>query len=157
MTLPRQPAPQPTQPGEPVGPVKAIGNFVRKGFQFSGRASRSEYWWIALYSFLLSGAAEYATSQNEHWVEDSGVFGGAAGLVIALVVLAAAILVAIFSSALTVRRLHDINCSGWWWLLNLFLFLGSLALLIMAALSPDPRGARFDNPNPRRPQNGVTA
>ncbi|SMF05921.1 DUF805 domain-containing protein [Kocuria marina] len=48
MTYPSQLLPRSTQPGEPVGPLRAIGNFLRKGTTFSGRASRSEYWWIAL-------------------------------------------------------------------------------------------------------------
>ena len=144
MTMPYQPALQATQPGEPVGPIKAISNYFRKGFQFSGRASRSEYWWIALYSFLLVGTAEYAQAQNENWMENTGVFGSAVGIVIALVILAVGILLTIFSVALGVRRLHDCNLSGWLYLLILVPFLGSIALLILAALPPDPRGVRFD-------------
>ena len=144
MTTPYQPAPRATQPGEPVGPIAAIGNYVRKGFQFSGRASRSEYWWIALYSFLLSGAVEYAQAQNENWMEDTGVFGSAVGIAIALVLLAVVILLAIFSIALGVRRLHDCNLSGWWYLLILLPVFGQFALLILAALPPDPHGVRFD-------------
>ena len=149
MTTPYQPAPVSTQPGEPVGPLKAIGNYVRKGFQFSGRASRSEYWWIALYSFLISGAAEYAQTRNENWIEDTGAFESTAGIIIALVILAVLILLAIFSIALNVRRLHDCNLSGWWYLLILIPLLGTLALLIIAALPPDPHGVRFD-PQPSR-------
>ena len=43
------------------------------------------------------------------------------------------------------RRLHDINASGLWVLLIFIPLLGHLALLVMAAFPPDPRGARFDN------------
>ena len=144
MTMPYQPAPRATQPGEPVGPIKAIGNYFRKGFQFSGRASRSEYWWIALYSFLFAGVLEFAQAQNENWLENTGVFGNALGIVVALVILVVCLLLAIFTIALNIRRLHDCNLSGWLYLLILVPFLGSIALLILAALSPDPRGVRFD-------------
>lgn len=54
MTMPYQPAFRATQPGERVGPLKALRNFFGRGFQFSDRASRSDYWWIALYAALLS-------------------------------------------------------------------------------------------------------
>ncbi|BAG28478.1 DUF805 domain-containing protein [Kocuria rhizophila] len=144
MTMPYQPAARGTQPGEPVGPIKAIGNYFRKGFQFSGRASRSEYWWIALYSFLFAGALEFAQAQNENWLENTGVFGSALGIVVALIILVVGLLLTIFTIALNVRRLHDCNLSGWLYLLILVPFLGSIALLIMAALPPDPRGVRFD-------------
>ena len=144
MTMPYQPAPVATQPGEPVGPLRAISNFVRKGTTFSGRASRSEYWWIALYSFLFAGVLEFAQAQNENWLENTGVFGNALGIVVALVILVVCLLLAIFTIALNIRRLHDCNLSGWLYLLILVPFLGSIALLILAALSPDPRGVRFD-------------
>ena len=157
MTMPYQPAPRATQPGEPVGPIKAIGNFFRKGFQFSGRASRSEYWWIALYTFLFSGAQEYADSRGwpGRWAESTGT--GLAPLLLLVVGLLLMLLLVVFSISLTVRRLHDANLSGWWCLLNLVPVLGSIALLVLAALSPDPRGVRFDNPDPRRAQNGTPA
>ena len=144
MTMPYHPAPQPTQPGEPVGPLKAIGNYFRKGFQFSGRASRSEYWWIALYTVLLSGAYVLAEDRGyPAWPEVDGGFAIAL-LLLSLVLLLAVVLLAIFTAALSVRRLHDCNLSGLWFLLILVPFLGSIALLIMAALPPDPRGVRFD-------------
>jgi uncharacterized membrane protein YhaH (DUF805 family) len=37
--------------------------------------------------------------------------------------------------AVLVRRLHDINCSGWFVLLALIPYLGGLALFVMSLLS----------------------
>jgi len=48
------------------------------------------------------------------------------------------------SLALTVRRLHDGNFSGWLVLLALVPFLGALALLVMTILPSNPAGQRFD-------------
>lgn len=152
MSIPQQYEPRATQPGEPVGPLRAVGNYVRKGFQFSGRASRSEYWWIALWSLLVGGVLKYAQTQNEDWMETTNALGSLLGVLLSLVLLVVGLLVVIFSISLSVRRLHDCNLSGWLYLLILVPVLGSIALLIIAALPPDPRGVRFDNPNPRRVQ-----
>lgn len=144
MSLPPQPVYYDTQPGEPVGPWRAVKNFVRKGTTFSGRASRSEYWWIALYTVLLSGA--YTLAEDAEYLDWPDVDGGIAIVlaVLSLVLLLAVVLLAIFTAALSVRRLHDCNLSGLWFLLILVPGLGGVALLILAALPPDPRGVRFD-------------
>ncbi|MCT1956624.1 DUF805 domain-containing protein [Kocuria rhizophila] len=144
MTMPYQPVYYDIQPGQPVGPWQAVKNFVRKGTTFSGRASRSEYWWIALYTVLLSGA--YLLAEDRGYLAWPDVDGGIAIVlaVLSLVLLLAVVLLAIFTAALSVRRLHDCNLSGLWFLLILVPGLGSIALLILAALSPDPRGVRFD-------------
>ncbi|WHF21612.1 DUF805 domain-containing protein [Kocuria rhizophila] len=68
-----------TQPGERWVRSRRSATTSAKGFQFSGRASRSEYWWIALYSFLFAGVLEFAQAQNENWLENTGVFGNARG------------------------------------------------------------------------------
>ena len=144
MTMPYQPVYYDTQPGQPVGPWQAVKNFVRKGTTFSGRASRSEYWWIALYTVLLSGA--YMLAEDAGYLDWPDVDGGIAIVlaVLSLVLLLAVVLLAIFTAALSVRRLHDCNLSGLWFLLILVPGLGGVALLILAALPPDPRGVRFD-------------
>ncbi|MDO4918000.1 DUF805 domain-containing protein [Kocuria sp.] len=137
------------QPGEPVGPIKAIGNFVRKGTTFSGRASRSEYWWIMLLIVVIGGPLNYASEHDLlEWPNATGA-AGIVVLVLALLSLLATALLVIFSIALSVRRLHDCNLSGWWFLLVLLPGLGQFALLILAALPPDPHGVRFD-PQPAR-------
>lgn len=145
MTLTDRPAPCSTQPGEPVGPIKAIGNFLRKGTTFSGRASRSEYWWIVLYVFLVSSA--YTLAKDRGCLGWPDVEGGAGIIlaVLALVLMLALVLLNVFLVALSVRRLHDRNISGLWCLLLLLIPpLGTTALLVLGALPSDPRGARFD-------------
>ncbi|TDT63147.1 DUF805 domain-containing protein [Frigoribacterium sp. PhB116] len=47
-----------------------------------------------------------------------------------------------------VRRLHDVDLSGWLLLINLFPYLGGIALTVLAILGPKPGGARFDRPRP---------
>lgn len=50
------------------------------------------------------------------------------------------------SLALTVRRLHDVNMSGWMVLLGLIPFFGGIVLLVFMLLPPKPEGTRFDVP-----------
>ena len=141
MTYPAQPLPRSTQPGEPVGPLGAVRNYVRKGFRFSGRASRSEYWWVALWTVVISLLMELGNFR----LSDEPWGSSALGLILALLLFAISIFVVIFSLSLSVRRLHDINASGLWVLVIFIPLLGHLALLVMAAFPPNPRGARFDN------------
>lgn len=48
------------------------------------------------------------------------------------------------SLALSIRRLHDTNRSGWWLLIALVPLLGLIVLLAFYVSGPNPAGARFD-------------
>ena len=153
-----QPAPnQPPYggwPPAPAGPAplhlpqydatigQAASRFWRKFAVFSGRASRSEYWWWALIAFVVSMVLQ---------VVGSLIFGGGFFLVDSsdtsldlrqlLLPLAPSLLWSLVtllpSLALTVRRLHDTNRSGWWYLLGLPA-LASLPPLLIGVASLDP-------------------
>ena len=43
-----------------MGPVDALGRYARKALTFSGRASRSEFWWSALLATCVAIALSYA-------------------------------------------------------------------------------------------------
>lgn len=117
---------------------------------FSGRASRSEYWWFFL-AYILGtlGFAVLFMVLNGM----TGGFGNQSGISVlgGLILLLGgiAMLGAILTSiAVTVRRFHDYNLSGWWVLAGLALgmlplvgWLATLAMLIIAAL----RGTMGDN------------
>ena len=84
------------------GPIEWALLPVKRYAQFSGRSSRAEYWWFTL-AFLLVGflfdAADWAVGS------DIGLFG-----------LAYSLAFIVPSLAVSVRRLHDIGRSGWWFL-----------------------------------------
>lgn len=46
--------------------------------------------------------------------------------------------------AVAVRPLHDVNMSGWFYLLGLIPFIGGLILVVLMVLPAKPDGARFD-------------
>lgn len=130
----------PDAPLKGANPVEAYVRFWRRGFTFSGRASRAEYWWAGLANILVlfSGAIVAAIV--------SSVSNGAAdgvGILVGLYFLAALIP----SIAVTVRRLHDTNNSGGLAALALIPYLGSLIVAILCIFDSKPGGARFDQIN----------
>ena len=102
-----------------MNPIEAVASFFGNYFKFSGRATRSEYWWcnliIALaYIILVIVMVAMPIVGN---------------------VLYFVMIIAIFIPllALSVRRLHDTNRSGLWLLLG-FVPFGGIVLLIFFVL-----------------------
>ena len=84
----------------------AAGACLRKYFSFSGRASRSEYWKFTLFCLLagmVAGIIDAAYFGAGTSALRTGPVGGAFGLFVVLP-----------SLAVTWRRMHDVNRSGWW-------------------------------------------
>ena len=134
--------------------LQALGRFFRKYVVFSGRASRSEYWWPALanlivvlagYIFVVVGMVSASADARRIGAEDLQLNAWQATLVfvgIALLYLWP-LAIALPQISVTVRRLHDANYTGTLALLLLIPF-GGIVLLFFAAKDSDPLGARFD-------------
>jgi uncharacterized membrane protein YhaH (DUF805 family) len=96
-----------------------IDDAVKLGFanyvNFSDRACRSEYWyWVLFYNIGVLASAAIDT-----WI---------VGLpIIATIFILATILPTL---SVAVRRLHDLDRSGWWILLDLVPLVGWIILLI---------------------------
>lgn len=125
----------------------AVKRVFKKYATFSGRASRSEYWWWTLASVavtivlnIIMGAGATSSSVSGSATAGPGAMIG----MILLVIWGLGTLVP--SIALTVRRLHDVNFSGLLLLLILVPFLGALAVLVFSLLPANPAGQRFDQP-----------
>lgn len=125
---------------------QAIKRFFKKYATFSGRASRSEYWWVQLFNAIIVGVlyavatAMMVGSINPNTGEVTSAAFGVPMLILGLYGLA----VIVPSIAITVRRLHDANFSGFFYFLVFGFGIGGLALLIMNLLPSAPEGARFD-------------
>ena len=78
---------------------------LRQYATFEGRARRKEYWFFTLFNFLALVVLTVVDMELGTFNEQAeiGLFGG----VYLLAVLVPSI-------AVTVRRLHDTNRSGWW-------------------------------------------
>jgi uncharacterized membrane protein YhaH (DUF805 family) len=128
----------------------AIRRFFKKYATFTGRASRSEYWWwvlVAVAVGIIINIITAAVGASGATVAADGSAVPGPGAAVSFVLLAIWGLATIVPSlALTVRRLHDVNLSGWLVLLGLVPFLGGIALLVLTVLPPKPEGQRFDVP-----------
>ncbi|SMC67039.1 DUF805 domain-containing protein [Polynucleobacter kasalickyi] len=103
----------------------AIKTCFNKYLQFEGRASRSEYWWFFLFMILAIIVAE--------------ILGQNIGTIVGLGLMLPHLTV-------EVRRLHDINKSGWWVLLKLIPLL-NLLLLYWLIKRGDPKINQFGAPS----------
>lgn len=105
---------------------ESVKTVLSKFATFSGRATRSEYWWYILAVSLLGaalavieGAVIAPMLGFEPFAEEAGQpLRMVAGLILFLPTL-----------AVTVRRLHDTDHSGWWYLLVVIPIIGILVLL----------------------------
>lgn len=97
---------------------------IRKYAVFSGRAPRAEYWWFYL-ATLIGG-----------FIAD-GVDAAVGTEVVSLIVSLALLIPWV---AVSVRRLHDIDRSGWWMMILLLPF---LALVVAFALDPATSSETF--------------
>lgn len=123
---------------------------LRKFATFEGRARRSEYWLFSLFLFLtgipagillmIAGVGAAGASNA-----DSGAAGaGAAGLVVIVLLLLSVFYLAMLipSLAVSVRRLHDSDKSGWLLLISLIPF-GSFVVLIFTLMDGTPGPNRY--------------
>jgi uncharacterized membrane protein YhaH (DUF805 family) len=94
---------------------------------FSGRARRMEYWMFVLFNVLFAIAA--AILDN--------LLGLSFGVGYGPIYLLYALAVLIPGLAVLVRRLHDINKSGWWIFILLIPLIGSIWLLILLFTDSD--------------------
>ena len=109
--------------------------------RFDGRASRSEYWWWVLASTVVFGLLAVLVAVTAGPDPESPSALSAVLTIVLLIVLLAVIVPSI---AVTVRRLHDADLSGWFYLLGLIPSVGGIILLVLTALPSKPAGARFD-------------
>jgi uncharacterized membrane protein YhaH (DUF805 family) len=133
---------------------QAFVRFWRKYGIFSGRASRSEYWWWTLISFIISavlGVINRAVVGSDDMnlgpyaspgeVVRQSLNVGWRGSLLADIW---GLVTLIGTLALTVRRLHDTNRRGWWWFIGWVPLVGWIILLVFLIQGPRPAGARFD-------------
>lgn len=134
-----------------ASPLTAYARFWRRYAVFSGRASRSEFWWALLcntVAVLGLGLASVVLIAIGTTLDRRGAPIAALpnGIGAVLAFLAAVYLLAeiLPNIAIAVRRLHDADLSGLFVLLALLPSVGGLILLVLHVLPADPRGVRFD-------------
>ena len=137
---------------------QSVKRFFKGYVKFSGRASRSEFWWAMLFTFLLAlvvqipfwvvwsmvmvrAASATGTVSTSALDQELVGYSGFMLLVIGLMVLVSLAIV-LPTYAVMWRRLQDANFHGAFMLLS-FVGLG-IVPLVMCALPSSPEGVRFD-------------
>lgn len=111
---------------------------LRKYADFYGRARRAEYWLFTLLMVLVV----IPVAIIGEVAEATGQLGpGTAILFLILGLIYLGLLIP--SIAVTVRRLHDTNRSGWWLLISLIPLIGGLVLFVFTVLDGTPGPNRF--------------
>ena len=117
----------------------AISAVKHKYLLFNGRASRKEFWAVMLFSVLISFALQllytlgFAISDN-------------LGLLLALPFVIFSLGMVIPQLAVSVRRLHDTDKSGWWLVLSFIPIFGTIALIVLFSLASSESDNRFGEP-----------
>ncbi len=105
-----------------MGFKEAVKTCFAKYADFSGRASRSEFWWFNLFVIIVSVAAASVSD-----------------VLYALVALGTLLPVI----AVATRRLHDVNKSGWWQLICLVPIIGFIIAIVWLAQAGEAGENRF--------------
>ena len=127
-------------------------NWFWQGFQkyadFSGRARRAEYWsFVLIFDLMMGVLLFFAYLFTEDYLPNI-VFLGLAGL-LALVCILPLL-------AVQVRRLHDTGKPGWFILIGLVPYIGSLILLVLMCLDSQPGFNQYgENPKELEAINAV--
>ncbi|WP_434318513.1 DUF805 domain-containing protein [Leifsonia sp. P73] len=144
MTTPQSPAAAPLdQPLYGASFGEAIRRFFKKYADFTGRASRSEFWWWYLFAIII-GAAYGILLGTLGTIGNGGRGLGPIGWVLVVVYSLWGLAILVPSIALIWRRLHDANLPGPLFFLGFIPFVGWIILLVFYLLPSKPEGARFD-------------
>ena len=132
---------------------------LRRYADFDGRSQRAEYWWYTLFWWLVVIALYAVTFSGFPWGEmlaEPGtaadntappqpsplIFIGAIGLVLWFLG------TLVPTIAVTVRRFHDQDKSGWFYLLNFIPYVGFLIIIVFMCLE-GTRGPNSHGDDPR--------
>jgi len=122
---------------------QAVQSCFSNYITFQGRAPRSELWFFALFTIVVGIAISVLEAIT------FGVSLAAPGMLTGIFDL----IVFLPSIAVSVRRLHDLDRSGWWWWLWLIPIIGWIVLLVWMVTvgnegenshGPDPLGGRAE-------------
>lgn len=125
-----------------MGFVEAVKHCLRNYVNFSGRAPRAEYWYFFLFNFIL---AMIVNVLDHLFFMPSNAEPGQYGPLGAILMLG----LLLPGLAVSARRLHDIDKSGWWILIAFIPLIGAIILIIWYCKRATAGANRFGEPGLR--------
>jgi uncharacterized membrane protein YhaH (DUF805 family) len=116
---------------------------LQKYAQFAGRSRRKEYWMFALINAIIY-CVLYAVAFGSILMGSKAV-----SFLLFTLCIVYALGTVVPGLAVSVRRLHDTNKSGWLLLVALVPFVGGIILIVLMAIDGDP-GPNQYGPNPKQ-------
>jgi len=112
---------------------------LKKYAVFSGRARRKEYWYFSLFNLLITIVLAVIDGMTGTLIAEAniGLLGGIYALAILIPLL-----------AVSVRRLHDTDRSGWWLLIALIPLIGVIVILVFMVQDSKPNENQYGS-NPK--------
>ncbi len=148
-------------PGYGVQPRKVgFGDAVRRAFagwkDYSGRATVAEYWWFYLFQMvvflvpyvillvLFAVAIPPSTGSTGSSTSTAEPNGALVAVLVVFTILFVLLAIVLFlvHLALTIRRLHDTDREGWWYLIS-FVPFGGVVLLVFTVMAGTPGPNRY--------------
>lgn len=121
--------------------IKAFRQYA----DFSGRASRQEFWMFVLFNLLFAMAWALVAGLLTGLLGDS--FNQESRLMFMYKLIAIYYAVTtVPAMAVGVRRLHDTGRSGWWMLIGLVPLVGSIWLIVLMCSDDNPGDNRYGSP-----------
>ena len=117
---------------------KSINNAFVKCLDFSSRASRSEFWYFYLFTVIMN-----FFSMNIDKIIGYEIINLDEMIIIGPIYLFLSFLFFIPQLSLYVRRLHDINLSGWLLLIIFIPFIGLITIIYFMCLKGNERNNDF--------------
>ncbi len=113
---------------------------LKKYAVFGGRSRRMEYWYFVLFNLVVYIVLSLIDTLlgTFNIVQGVGLLSGIYSLAVLIPTL-----------AVMVRRLHDIDRTGWWILINLIPLIGTIVLLVFA-LTPGTPGSNQYGSDPKQ-------
>ena len=108
---------------------------LKRYAEFTGRSRRKEYWMFTLLAigiYIVASILDRIAGMN-------GMIAGRYGPITVLVALG----LLVPSLAVSIRRLHDSDRSGWWLLLGLVPMVGEIIVLVFMVLKGTRGANRF--------------
>lgn len=129
---------------------QSVSTVFTKYCTFSGRASRSEYWYFVLFNYLVvfiftflvllcTSSLSVITSSSFTSMHFTDILPGWASVLLSIY----SLVILLPSLAVSVRRLHDTGRGGGWIFINLVPFIGGIWFFILMVLPSEPGVNRF--------------